>query len=637
MFDLFRSRAKAVRILLGVLLGMVALSMLVYLIPGAGAPVGNRDDQVVAEVGKDAISVHEVELQIQTVLKGRKLPPDMVSSYIPQLVDQVITDHAIAYEAKRLGFEVSDKDLAFVVRSMPNVAGRPPEQYKMFVEQMGMTIPEFENNLRDGIYENSIQNIALEGAIVTPAEVEAEYRKRNEKIKIEYIGFDPMKLKAEVKATPQEVQGYFDKNKGFFTVPESRSVQLIVADQAKVTESMQIPDSQVQQYYNSHKDQFRTPERVKVRHILLGTTNKPKDEVPKIKAKAEDLLKQIKGGADFAKLAEKYSEDPGSAKNGGDLGWVVRGQMVKNFEEATFSLKPKEISSVVTTEYGFHILQVLEKEPAHLRSLDEVRNELVAGLKNQSVFDRMQNLTDQARAELVKAPQNAQQIAGKLGLVFLNIDRFVPSNPLPGIGADPQIAAAIAALQKNEVSQVLQSNNRLAIAVVTGLNPPHPPTLAEVEPQARDQYAQQRAVQLTAEKSQKAASMVKSNGGDLKAAAKSFGVEVKTTDFFSRNGAAEGIGSASYLGDGFNKPLGTVLGPINVGVQTVVVKIVDKVQADMSKLPQEREGIVSQLKSKKSGERQILFQDSVLTRLIQEGKIKKHNDVINRLMGRYRS
>ena len=128
------------------------------------------------------------------------------------------------------------------------------------------------------------------------------------------------------------------------------------------------------EYYNSHKDQYRTPERVHARHILLSTTNKPKDEIPKIQAKAEDLLKQIRGGADFAQLAQKNSEDPGSAAKGGDLGWVVRGQMVKNFEDTVFALKPKEVSNVMTTEYGFHIIQVLEKEPARLRPLDEVKD-----------------------------------------------------------------------------------------------------------------------------------------------------------------------------------------------------------------------------------------------------------------------
>ncbi len=197
-----------------------------------------------------------------------------------------------------------------------------------------------------------------------------------------------------------------------------------------MADTIQVSDAQVQAYYNAHKDDYRTPERVHARHILLSITNKPKDEVPKIQAQAEALDKQIKAAADFAELAKKNSQDPGSAQKGGDLGWVSRGQMVKNFEDAVFTLKPNEISNVVTTEYGFHIIQVLEKQPAHLQTLDEVKPAIIATLKNQTVFDRMQDLADKAHAELVKAPQNAQQIATQLNLEFVDVPAYAPGSPI---------------------------------------------------------------------------------------------------------------------------------------------------------------------------------------------------------------
>src|SRR6202049_4966536 len=419
MFDLFRSRAKAVRILLCAMLSMVALSMLVYLIPGSGTTVGDTSDQVIAEIGKEAVTAPEIELQLRNVLQNRQLPRDMVDSYVPQLVEQAIADRAVAYEARQLGFQVSDKQLARTIRSL-QFGNLPPDQYRQYIEQqLGMTVADFENNIRLKNYQDSIQMVALEGIGVSPAEVEAEYRKRNDKIKLDYISFDPTKLAAELKPTPEDLKSLFDNSKSIFSVPETRDVQLIVADQAKVAESIQVSDAQVASYYNSHKDQYRTAERVQARHILLSTTNKPKDEIPKIQAKAEDLLKQIRGGADFAQLAQKNSEDPGSASKGGDLGWVVRGQMVKNFEDTVFSLKPKEVSNVITTEYGLHIIQVMEKEPARLRPIEEVKAEIATALKNQTVFEQMQNLTDQAHAELVKAPQNAQSIAQKLNLLFV--------------------------------------------------------------------------------------------------------------------------------------------------------------------------------------------------------------------------
>ena len=638
MFDLFRSRAKAVRILLGVMLGMVALSMLVYLIPGAGTTTAaDQNDQVVAEIGKDVLTLHDVELGIQSQLRTQQIPPDLVQVIIPQQVDQMVEERAIAYEAKRLGFDVSDRDLANAIRST-QFGTLTPQQYRDAIEQqMGETVGEFENNMRSGLALNALESIAIEGAVVSPTEVEAEYRRRNEKVKLEYLGFDPAKLASEIKPTPEQLKAYYDRNKNFFTQPETRDVQLIVADQAQVGQSIQVSDAQVESYYNSHKDQYRTPERVQARHILIKTTGKTPAEITQLKAKADDLLKQIKGGADFAKLAQTNSEDPGSAAKGGDLGWIVRGQMVKNFEDTVFSLKPKEISDVITTEYGFHIIQVMEREPARLRTLVEVKPEIVGNLRNQQVFDLMQNLADQAHAELVKAPQNARQIADKFKLQFVPVDKFKQGDTVATLGTDPQAPAVIMSLKKGEVSTVMQAGNKLVVAEVTDIHPSHPAEYGEVEAQVRGQYSQQQGMQLVADKAKKAADLLKTNGGDLKAAAKTLGVEVKSTDFFARNGAAEGIGAASYLGDAFDKPVGSIIGPINSGTQTLVAKVAQRQEPDMSKLAQERDALVLALKGKKTAERQVMLRDSILSTLIQQGKVKMHRDVINRLISRYRS
>jgi peptidyl-prolyl cis-trans isomerase D len=639
MFDLFRSSQKGKKIMLSVVLGVVALSMLLYLIPGTGAPTsGGTNDQIVAEIGSETVTVRQVEQGIRNAFHGGQVSPEVAAAIVPQLVEQVITDRALAYAAKQLGFKVTDGELATQIRSSPQVAALTPQQYQMFIEQqLNLTVPEYEGNLRLGLLSQNIQSMAMEGAFVSPAEVEAEYRRRNEMAKVEYIAFDPARLASEVKATPEELKPYFEKNRGFFTAPETRNVQLIVADQVKVGESIQVTDTQVQSYYNSHKDQFRTKERVKARHILVSILNKPPAEVPKQKAKAEDLLKQIKAGADFAKLAEQNSDDKTNASKGGDLGWVMKGQMVPEFEKATFALKQGQISDVVATNYGFHIVQVMEKEDAHLRPLDEVRSEVVTAIKSQSLNDRMQALADQAHAELVKSPQNAQQIASKLGLLFVKVDNLKAGDTVPELGNDVQVGGAITSMQKGAVSQEIQSGEKLAIAVVTNVNPSHPADFAEAEAQVRMRYGQEKGVQLAAEKANKAADIAKANGGDMKAAAKAVGLEVKTSSPFNRTGAVEGLGDARYMGDSFDKPVGTVIGPLNVGTQTVLVKIVDRSTADLSKIGQERETIVKQLKDKKSREHFELVRDSVVSYLSQKGKVKIHQDVIERLQARYRS
>jgi len=191
-------------------------------------------------------------------------------------------------------------------------------------------------------------------------------------------------------------------------------------------------------------------------------------------------------------------------------------------------------------------------------------------------------------------------------------------------------------MKAGEVSQVIQAGNKLAVAVVTGIKPPHPAELAEVEAQVRQGYLQGESNRIVAEKAAKAAEFLKQNGGDLKAAAKAVGGEVKSTDFFTSSGAAEGLGSASVFADYFGKPVGTTFGPLPASGQTIVGKVADRQDADMSKFAQERDTIIEQLKGKKKTDRLGLLQDSILADLIQRGKVKKHQAVIDRLVAQYR-
>jgi hypothetical protein len=253
------------------------------------------------------------------------------------------------------------------------------------------------------------------------------------------------------------------------------------------------------------------------------------------------------------------------------------------------------------------------------------------------VFDRMQDLTDQAHAELVKAPHNAQQIAASLNLTFVDQPAYVNGQPLPIVGNDPQVGASLATLKPNEVSPVMQAGNRLIVAVLFGVNPPHPPQLSEVEPQVRADWIKLHATDAVKEKSARAAELLKQNGGDIQAAAKAVGAEVKSTDFFGRSGAAQGIGPANVITGAFEKPIGAIIGPLSVPSQTIIAKVVDRQSADMSKFPAERDSIVLQLKAKRANDRLSLLQDSVLTDLIRRGKVKKHQPVIDRLIAQYRS
>jgi len=641
MFDLFRSRDKAVRYLLGALLGIVALSMVVTLIPGYGSPTTNREG-VVAEVGKEQITVRQVQALMQNVMRSRRVPPEMVQHYVPQLIDQMVTERAVAYQAERMGFRVTDEDVANAIRSMlPQILGGAEfdrNVYARYLQQQGLTVPEFEQNIRTNLLLLKLQNIALEGAIVTPAEVDAEYHRKNDKVKVDYVSWTPKDVRSQVSVSPEEIQKYYEQNKHEFLTQERRSYHLLIADEAKVGATVDIPEADLRTAYNQNLDRYRTPESVKVRHILIKTNDKPKEELPKLEAKANDILKQLRGGADFAALAKQYSEDPGSKDKGGVYESVVRGQMVPAFEQAAFNRKPMELGDLVKTEYGLHIVQVLEKQPAKVKPFEEVKTEIATERKRDTVYTRMQSSIEQARAELAKTPQNAAQIAAKYNLTYAEAQNVAKGQAVPELGVSPELEANVSGLKTGEVSPVMQIGaNKLAIAAVTNIQPARPATLADAEPQIRETLINQKVAQATQQRIKETTDKLKSlqGGGDLNAIAKAIGGEVKTTQFFTTEGAADGIGPASYLADAFGKPVGAMVGPFNLSNQVFMAKVAGKEVADAASLQAARDQLVLSLKQRKAQERKELFEDGLLTRLIKEGKVKKNQDTIKRLLTQY--
>jgi peptidyl-prolyl cis-trans isomerase D len=640
MFDLFRSRDKAVRYLLGGLLGIVALSMVITLIPGFGSSMGtSSDDQVVAEIGKEPLTIRQVQSDMQRLVRDRQMPPELVQVYLPQAVDQMITERAVAYQAQRMGFQVPDTELAATIRSVlprffQNGQLVDKNAYEQFLAQQGYTIPEFEDNLRKQILMTRLMNLALEGIVITPEEAKRDYERRNSKLKIAYIGFKADDLKSQVKVSPEELQAYYNNNKEGYREPEKRDLVVLVADQDKIANSIEVPEAQLRQMYETRKDSFRTPERVKVRHILFMTTGKSPEEIAKIKAKAEDVRKQI-NDKNFADLAKKYSEDPGSKDKGGDLGWVVRGQTVKNFENTAFNQKTGQISDLVTTEYGFHIIETQEKQDAHLQPFDEVKAQLASDAKKAQVTDRVQNGIEQARAALVKTPGDYEQIAKQYNLDVAKADNVAPGGAIGSLPQSADLDTALSGLKPGEVSQVVQiAPTKLAIGEVMKVTPSRLATFAEAEPHIRDNFVNQRAQTLAGERAKQAAEKVKA-GEDMQKVAKELGGEYKTPPEFTSEGAVEGLGSASSLGDAFSKPAGTILGPLPVVGQQIVAKVIEKIPADMNAFAAQRDSVILQLKSKKAQERKDLFQDSILTKLIKEGKVKRHNDTLKRLMASY--
>jgi peptidyl-prolyl cis-trans isomerase D len=641
MFDLFRSRDKAVRILLGGLLLVVAISMLTYLVPnydtgssGAGA--------VVATVGSDQITSADVQKMVQSTMRGKQLPPEMLPIYLPQLVDEMIVNRAMAYEAGRLGFEVSDNDLRGAIQQMvpslfPDGHFVGKDMYAAMLAQQQLSIADFESDLRRQIMITRLRDVAVEGSLVTPLEIENAYRKKYEKIKIQYVKLTADQFKKDATPTDAEMKSYYQANVAKYQTPEKKNLVILVADQAKLEQTLNPADADLQKIYNQNQAQYHVPEQAKVRHILFMTQGKPPADEPKIKAQAEDVLKQLKAGTvKFEDMVKKYSEDPGSKDKGGEY-TVQRNQMAKEFEEASFTQKPGDLA-LVKTSYGYHIVQVESRDAAHQQTFDEVKGQLASDWKKARVSEAMQAISDKAQTSLAKDPMHPDKVAADLHMEVVHADNVEPNKPIPGIGASPDFDQAVAALKPGQVSQaVALPGNKVAVAEVVAIVPPRPSTFDEVKDQIRDTMIQARITVKVRDIAKELADKAKATGGDLEKAAKSLGLEVKTTDGFTRNDSPAGFGSANYIAQNFSSPDNTIAGPVLMPDGTMVAKVLAHIPADLANLPAERVVLRDQIKSQKAKQRDELFEAGLKERLIQEGKIKIHQNVINSIIAGYRS
>jgi peptidyl-prolyl cis-trans isomerase D len=515
----------------------------------------------------------------------------------------------------------------------------------MVLAQREMTIEQFEADVRRQILIHRLIDIAVEGSIVSDLEIETTFKRTNEKVKIQWVKLTPDKYKKEVEPTVDEMRAYFTPNAGRYQVPGRRNLAILFLDQGKLEQSLNPTDTDLENLYKQNIEQFRMPERVKVRHILLKTQGKPPADEAKIKAQADDILKQLKAGAAFGDLVEKYSEDPGSkanAPNREGLGpgeyWVEKnGQMVKEFETAAFSMKPGQ-SDVIKSIIGYHVFQVVEHQDARVKPFEEVKADLTKQWKTQRSLAIMNNASDKAEVALRADPTHPEKAAADLNMELLHADNYAVGLPVPEIGVHPDFERSVEGLKKGDVSQpVALPGNKLALAVVTGEIPARQKTFEEAEDDVRTQLTQARLTAAVQKHAKELYDKAKEMDNDLERAAKSLGLEVKTSEEFSRSGSIKDLDTANYFQQAFQLPDGSVFGPIPLtSGSTVVAKVIAHITADPSQLAAQRSKIRDDIKSQKAQDRNSLFEAGVVSELERQGKVKKYQDVIDRLIAAYK-
>ncbi len=629
------------RIILGVLLLIVAASMLVYLIPGGlGSGTSAGGDNVIAAVGGEQITTTDLDRAVQRITRGQaNIPKGLLAMYVPSLVNQMIETKAMAYQARKMGFAISDAELADRIQAevAPALGGKFDFQtYQSILAQQGMTIADFEKEQREAMLGARLENAESQSLIISDADARAEYERKNLKIGLDYVQFDPKSFVSKVNKNPAAVKAYFDKNRSLFRTPERRDIELIVGSTVDFLQGANISDAQLHQQYQDNSESYHTPERVRVRHILIKTQGKSKDEQVKLKARAEDVLKQLQHGGDFAELAKKYSDDAGTAVKGGELGWITKGQTVPNFEKTAFGQNPGQTSGLVETEYGYHIIQTEEKQAPHTQTFDEVKPQLLMDAKKQVANDTLEKSIESAHSEISRTPGQADAIAKKYNLKFFKVDNIETGTSLPEVNTPPQLMNAIFAAPKNTTTDVtnIDAQGKAAFAVVTQVMPPHDADFATVEADVLKKYVDSESTRLAEEAAKSAADRAR-KGESLEAIAKSYGTSVKTAAPFTVDGAAEGIGSASLLSAAFKDQVGGIVGPVAAATGQFVCRVSQRTPADMTKYAANKAAIVASLQQERQSVQQPLFRDSIVSELERRGKIKINQATLNRVVSSF--
>ena len=345
-------------------------------------------------------------------------------------------------------------------------------------------------------------------------------------------------------------------------------------------------------------------EEVRARHILFKVDEKaPEQEVEKVKGEALKVLQEARGGKDFAELAKKYSQDEGSAKQGGDLGFFTRERMVPEFSEAAFALKPGQISDLVRSHYGFHIIKTEEVHPEKTDTFDEVKDRLIGELKQDKAKDLAYKKAREL-ADSIHPGYNLRQAAAESHLAVMGGDTWVSrQEALPGLSEPlPEAMKALFALSENDLSNILDAPDGYLLAQVRGILPPQVPPFEKVRDRVKVEYKTAQAHEAAQKGATEFLEAVKKAGGNLDAVAKERNLEVKSSLWFSRREPDKEFKPLSAEAQGkifrLNAAAPLVDVPVEFGNRYAVCRFVDKKSPD-ELLAKERPGIVERLTQSK--------------------------------------
>jgi peptidyl-prolyl cis-trans isomerase D len=620
-------------------LGLVCLAFIIFYIPdflrsGADAASG---DTIATVQGQEITAgefrrTYEAQLEAYRSAYGGKVSEELLKQLgvEQQILQQMVDERAALAEAERIGITVSDEEVRQRIFSMPafqengRFIGEQRYQQLLRMQRPPMTPAEFEDGIRRALTVEKLRDSLTGWVAVTDKDLAQEYRRRNDKVKLAIVSFTADSFRPEVKVSDDEVASYFDAHKADFKIGEKRKIRYVLIDVDALRQKITVSPADIDRAYNDNIEQYTTPEQVRASHILFKTDGKDDAEV---KAKAEKVLKEAQDGADFAALAKKYSEDEATAKNGGDLDYFGKGKMVPEFDQAVFSMKPGEIQ-LVKTQYGYHIVKLVDKKPEVTRTLAEVRPQIA----DQIAYERAQAQASdlaQSLGKTITSPADFDKAAKTPGVTVQESGFFTRDEPILGLGPSPEASARAFDLKKGEVAGPVRTSRGFAFETLLATEDPYIPKLDEVKERVREAVVKEKALALSREKATEVDAKLKT-APDFDKAAKAAGVEVKTTDLIARGAPIPDLGVATAVEDAaFSLPQGAVSDPITTDAGSAVVKVLEKKEVT----PDEWKAAKTQFADEILTDRRNRFFSAYMVKAKQRMKISVNREALQRVIG----
>lgn len=620
-------------------LAAVVLTFIVFYIPDLmrGSGLGASPTEAVAQVDGQRVTAQEFQRQLQQRMQmfrsqGGRISEQMLKQFgiDRQVLAELIDERAMNVEARRLGLSVSDAEVKAQILNFPafqeNGTFIGETRYRAFLrmQRPPLTPSEFEDLVRRDLLREKLQNAVTGWISVPETEVEAEYRRRNEKVKLEVVAFTNEAFKAGLTATDAEAADYYNANKEKYRVGEKRKVRYLLLDVQAIRARITPTPQEIAQYYNTNIEQFSTPEQVRASHILLKTEGK--DDAA-VKKEAEDLLKQVKAGGDFAALATKYSEDEGSKTKGGDLDFFGKGRMVPEFEKYAFENAPGSISDLVKSQFGYHIIKVTDKRAAAQRPLADVTQQITEQIKWERAQTQATEQSTRLAADL-KTPADLDKVAKAQSLDVKETGFFLKDEPILELGPSPQVSSAAFTLKDGAVSEPLRVSSGFVFITVTGKQAPQIPALDAVKDKVKADVVTKKAGELAKVKAAELAASLKS-APDFAKAAKAAGREAKTTELVARGSVIPDAGVNPAVDTAaFALPAGGVSDAIPTDTGAVIVRVAEKTSITPAELATAKDSLKRELLA----ERQNRFFGSYMTKAKEKMKIEVNQTALQKII-----